>query len=121
MEIEEVPSAMALSSNDQYLALKFRNYVRVVDTINRSSFQHKLPIQNGRSGPNDHLVTFSTDCLSFAATTRFEPEKVVTYFCECQNPSNGDFVESGAPFVSPISVFTYALSVHATNDSYLSI
>ncbi|KUJ19505.1 uncharacterized protein LY89DRAFT_780432 [Mollisia scopiformis] len=96
-EMEEVPHAMALSSNDHYLALKFGSYVRVFDTTSGSFFHHKLPTVNGRSGPKDHLVTFSTDCLSFAATTRFEPEKVVTYFCECQNPLNGDYVESSAP------------------------
>ncbi|CZR66823.1 uncharacterized protein PAC_16724 [Phialocephala subalpina] len=98
MEIEQVPFVMALSSNDHYLAMKFGNYVRILDTLSGAFFHHKLPPQSGRSGPKDHLVTFSTDCLSFAAATRFEPEKVVTYFCECQNPSNGGFVESSAPF-----------------------
>jgi hypothetical protein len=112
MEIEQEPFAMALSSNDHYVALKFGSYVRVLDTNTGAFFHHKLRTPTGRSGPKDHLVTFSMDCLSFAAATRCEPEKVVTYFSECQNPSNGDSVESSAPYVSsfpPGSCFTIHL------------
>jgi hypothetical protein len=100
IELEQVPFKMALSSNDHYLALKFGNYVRIFDILNGTFFHHKMPVQNGRCGPNDHLIAFSTDGLSFIASTRFEPEKVISYFSNCQDPSNGSSVESNAPYVS---------------------
>jgi hypothetical protein len=104
MEQEEVPRRMAISSNDHYVALKFGSYVRIVDTLSSATYHHPLPFQNGHCGPNDHLVSFSTDCLSFVASTRFEPEKVVTYFCDCLNPSNGRIAESAAPSVSTTAI-----------------
>lgn len=100
IEVEQVPVKLAVSNNDHYVAVKFENYVRVLDTLNGRTFHHKLATQTGRSGPNDHLITFSTDCLSFIASTRHEPEKVVSYFCECQSPANGKTVDSSAPYVS---------------------
>lgn len=110
MELEEVPFKMAISSNDHYLALKFGTYVRILDTLTGALFHHKLPTQNGRCGQNDHLVSFSTDCLSFIACTRYEPEKVISYHCECQTPANFSSVESSAPSVSHSSLTIFPLN-----------
>ncbi|CAG8953761.1 hypothetical protein HYFRA_00006652 [Hymenoscyphus fraxineus] len=97
-EVEQVPVKLAISNNDHYVAIKFENYVRILDTLSGTTFHHKLAAQTGRSGANDHLIAFSTDNLSFIASTRHEPEKVVSYFCECQSPANGRTVESSAPY-----------------------
>jgi hypothetical protein len=107
LELEQVPFKMALSGNDHHLALKFGNYVRILDTLNGKFFHHKLPVQNGRSGPNDHLFAFSTDGLSFIASTRFEPEKVISYFSNCQDTSHGSSIESSAPYVSPKNFYQF--------------
>ncbi|CAG8975001.1 hypothetical protein HYALB_00012133 [Hymenoscyphus albidus] len=97
-EVEQVPVKLAVSNNDHYIAIKFENYVRILDTLNGTTFHHKLAAQTGQSGANDHLIAFSTDDLSFIASTRHEPEKVVSYLCECQSPANGKTVESSAPY-----------------------
>jgi hypothetical protein len=108
MELEEVPFKMAMSSNDHYIALKYGSYVRIVDTLTgRPPFYHNLPSHNSRCGPNDHLIAFSTDSLSFVASTRFEPEKVISYFCDCRDPSLARTVHSSAPYVSFLYSFSY--------------
>jgi hypothetical protein len=112
MEIEQVPVKLAVSANDHYVGLKFGTYVRILDVLSGSLFHHKLPSQTGRCGANDHLLSFSTDCLSFIASTRSEPEKVISYYCECQSPANGNFVESSAPYVSLPTIFERGLSVN---------
>jgi len=106
---------MALSPNDYHLAMKFGNYVRIFDILNGTFFYHKLPVQNGRSGPNDHLIAFSTDGISFIASTRFEPEKVISYVGNCQDMSNGNTIESNAPYVS-LNNF-YKFDSHLNQDS----
>lgn len=90
---------MAVSRNDRYIALKFSRYVQIFDTTGGGSFRHDLPHQNSRSGLNNHLVAFSDNSLSFIASTRYEPEKVVSYWSECTQPSMTNIVESTAPFV----------------------
>lgn len=99
IEVEDVPLAMAISSNDHFVALKFGGHVRIVNIATRASYHHQLPQQNCLNGVKDHLISFSTDSLSFAAATRFQPEKVLTYFCACQNSSSGIVAESSAPYV----------------------
>lgn len=110
---------MAVSSNDQYIALKYASHVDIVDISTSRIHHHKLPSQKGRSGPNDHLVAFSTDCCSIVASTRTEPEKVKTYHCDCVDPSKFTVIDTSAPFVSlrctGFSGFfwTYALKIHS--------
>ncbi len=103
--MEGVPLRMAVSRNDQYVALKYGSYVGILDTVSGIIFSHKLPTLGGRSGPNDHLVAFSNDCLSFVASTRYEPEKVVTFTAGCQGSPNSYSVESSAPYVSSLFIW----------------
>lgn len=90
---------MAVSRNDRYIALKFSRHVQIFDTTSGGSFHHDLPQQNSRSGLNNHLVAFSSNSLSFIASTRYEPEKVISYWSECTKPCLTNIVESTAPFV----------------------
>src|SRR5207249_823305 len=80
----------------------------ILDMLSGKVFHHELPHQNGRSGRGNHLVAFSNNCLSFVASTRYEPEKVISYWGECTIPSKNHSVESEAPFVrlSPPPPFT---------------
>jgi hypothetical protein len=61
------------------------------------TFRHDLPLYKGCSGRGNHLVAFSADSLSFVFTTRYEPEKVATYWSECHSPSKATVVECTAP------------------------
>lgn len=98
-KIEGLPYAMSISRNDQYLALKYSRHVQIFDITSGTQFNHPLPHQNSRSGRGNHLVAFSNDSLSFITSTRYEPEKVITYWSECTVPSSTNRVESSAPFV----------------------
>lgn len=91
---------MAVSRDDRYIALKFSSYVQIFDTVSKEFFRHELPHKTGRSGLSNNLVAFSNDSSTFIASTRYEPEKVITYWNECNKPSEGNNVESSAPFVS---------------------
>ena len=92
-----------MSRNDQYIAIKFSRCVFIYEIMTGGTFYHELPTLSGRSGRGNHLVTFATDSLSFTASTRYEPEKVITYWSECTNNSKAKSVESSAPFVSDSS------------------
>lgn len=104
--IESLPFAMAFSRDDHYIALKFAYHLQLFDPLTKGTIHHQLPCQNSRSGRSNHLVTFSHDSLSIIASTRYEPEKVITYWSECTNPSRSNKVESSAPFVSDIFLST---------------
>ena len=96
-KMESQPHAIAVSRNDKLVAAKFSKFVRIFEIDSGNTFQHTLPKPKSRAGRGNHLVTFSTDSLSFVATTRYEPEKVVTYRSECNNASKATVVESSAP------------------------
>jgi hypothetical protein len=98
--LESAPHAMAVSRNDYYVALKFSRFAYIYEIATGGTFYHELPAQSGRSGGGNHLVAFATDSLSFMASTRYEPEKVISYWSECTNTSKAKSVESSAPFVS---------------------
>lgn len=96
-KMESQPHAIAMSRNDNLIAAKFSKTVRIFEVESGNVFQHTLPKPKSRAGRGNHLVTFSTDSLSFVATTRYEPEKVVTYRSECNSASKATVVESSAP------------------------
>ena len=96
-KMESQPHAIAVSRNDKIIAAKFSKFVSIFEVDSGSTFQHQLPKPKSRAGRGNHLVTFATDSLSFVATTRYEPEKVVTYRSECSNASKATVVESSAP------------------------
>lgn len=121
--VEKPPFAMAVSRNDRWIALKFSRHVQVFDATSGGSFHHDLPIQNSRSGLNNHLVTFSSDSSSFIASTRYEPEKVITHWSECAKPSITNILESKAPFVRllvshSVSSSTPSLSCVSISDHH---
>lgn len=86
-----------MSRNDKLVAAKFSRTVKIFQIEDGATFRHELPPSKSRSGRGNHLVTFSVDSLSFVASTRYEPEKVVTYWSECTNSSNARVMESSAP------------------------
>jgi hypothetical protein len=98
--LDSLPSAMAVSRNDCYIALKYSRCVYIYEIATGGTFYHELPALSGRSGRGNHIVAFATDSQSFMASTRYEPEKVITYWSECTNSSRAKSVESSAPFVS---------------------
>ena len=95
--MESPPYAIAVSHNDNYVATKFSRNVKILQIDTGGTILHTLPPSKNRAGRGNHLVAFSTDSLSFAAATRYEPEKVVTYWSECNDSSKATFVESTAP------------------------
>lgn len=99
-KVEGSPYAVVVSRNDRYVALKFSRYIQIFDVVSKECFHHELPYKNSRSGPSNNLVAFSSDSASVIASTRYEPEKVITYWSECTKPCKTNNVESSAPFVS---------------------
>lgn len=96
------PKAIDLSRNDQYLAIKYAQCVRIFNLENATKIDHKLPKMEGTtSPPGGHLVAFSHDSQSFMASTRMGPEKVLTYWSDCMNRTKPLVVHSNAPCVSP--------------------
>ncbi len=96
-KMESQPYAIAVSRDDNLVAAKFSKFVRIFEIDSGKTLQHTLPKPKSRSGRGNHLVTFSTDSLSFMAATRYEPEKVVTYRSEYNNAAKATSVESTAP------------------------
>lgn len=121
--IEGSPFAMAVSRSDQYVALKFSRFVLIFDTISTEFIRHELPYKNNRSGLNNNLVSFSSDSSSFIASTRYEPEKVITYWSDCAIPSKTNRVESSAPFVciSSRRIYKTSCPITSINPFYMLI
>ena len=86
-----------MSRNDNFVAAKFSRTVKVYQIDSKSSCQHNLPSPKGQGRHRNHLIAFSNDSTSFVATTRYEPEKVITYWSECTNSQKATSVEGTAP------------------------
>lgn len=95
------PKAMDISKNDQFLAIKYPQGVRIFDLDRATKIDHKLPkIENAKAVPGGHWVAFSHDSQSFMASTRIGPEKVLTYWSQCMDKSKHVVAQSNAPCVS---------------------
>lgn len=91
---------MEMSKDDKYLAIKYAPVVRIFDLHERKKIDHRLPKMEGtKTIPGGHLVTFSHDSLSFMASTRMGPEKVLTYWSWCMDTAKHIVVHSNAPCV----------------------
>lgn len=120
-DLPKSPGAIDISRDDRHLALKYTPLVRLYD-LQRAGFfiDHRLPMHDSsRPGSGNHLVSFSHDSQSFMASTRFQPERVYTYWSNCaQSPNNRPVtVSSSAPFVSTSRVSSLALSYHLQTSS----
>lgn len=94
------PKAMDVSKNDQYLAIKYPQGVRIFDLDRATKIDHKLPkLDSAKAVPGGHLVTFAHDSQSFMASTRIAPEKVLTYWSRCMDRSKHVVAQSNAPCV----------------------
>lgn len=91
------PHALALSQNDALIAAKYSRCVDIYHISSGSHVRHPLPSPRSRATPGNHQITFSTDSMSFAASTRYEPEKVITYWSPCFDPSKGLSIETSNP------------------------
>lgn len=106
MNLGSCPKAMDLSKNDQYLAIKYAQGVRIFDLEKATKIDHKLSkVESASNPPGGHLVAFSHDSQSFMASTRMGPEKVLTYWSRCMDKSKHMVVQSNAPCVSRSSDF----------------
>ena len=99
------PKALDLSKNDQYLAIKYAQGVRLFDLEARTKIDHKLPkMESANNPPGGHLIAFSHDSQSFMASTRVGPDKVLTYWSHCMDKSKPLIVDSNAPCVSQCTI-----------------
>ncbi|KPI37495.1 uncharacterized protein AB675_10265 [Cyphellophora attinorum] len=91
------PHALALSQNDSLIAAKYSRCVDIYAVESGSHVRHALPSARSRAAPGNHLVCFAPNSQSFAAATRYEPEKVITYTSPCFDPSKGAYIETANP------------------------
>ena len=94
------PHALVLSPNDALIAAKYSRCVDIYHIPSGNHIRHALPSLAPRSrvnGRDNHLVCFSQDSNFFAATTRYEPERVITYYSPCFEPDKATSIETANP------------------------
>ncbi|KAI9893088.1 MAG: hypothetical protein M1814_000635 [Vezdaea aestivalis] len=96
--IEAAPYSLAVSRNDQFVALKFSRTVQIYETSSGEIFKHDLPAMKAKAGKGNHLVSFSLDSDSFITSTRYEPERVLTHWSLCKQPNVNNKIETHAPY-----------------------
>jgi hypothetical protein len=91
------PHAIALSQNDNLIATKYSRCVDIYDVATGGHIRHALPSIKSRVSPGNHVVCFSPDSLAVSASTRYEPEKVITYWSPCFEPAKAVSCETANP------------------------